>query len=145
VQPSAAAVLGLSVLVLVACAVLFGSLTVEVTPTRVRLGFGPGWIRKTFETAEIVEAKMVQNPWYYGWGIHLTPRGWLYNVAGSDAVEIRLRNGRPYRIGTDEPHELLIAIESVIAHPRRPVFVCTHNVVHNLRADLARTVRKHGP
>lgn len=118
VQPAVGAVLGLSLLVLVACLVLFGSLTVEVTTTHVRLRFGPGWIRKSFDAAEIVEAEMVQNPWHYGWGIRWTPRGWLFNVAGSDAVEIRLRNGRRYRIGTDEPHNLLLAIESVTANPR---------------------------
>jgi hypothetical protein len=118
VQPAVGAVLGLSLLVLVACLVLLGSLTVEVTTTHVRLWFGLGWIRKSLDAAEIVETEMVQNPWYYGWGIQWTPRGWLFNVAGSDAVEIRLRNGRRYRIGTDEPHKLLLAIESVTANPR---------------------------
>jgi hypothetical protein len=117
VQPAVGAVLGLSLLVLVACLILFGSLTVEVTSRQVSLWFGPGLIRKSFEATEIVDAKMVQNPWYYGWGLRWTPRGWLFNVAGADAVEIQLRNGRRYRIGTDEPHKLLIAIEDVAGNP----------------------------
>jgi len=117
-QPAVAVVLGIALLVLVACLILFGSLTVEVTASRVRLWFGPGWIRKSFEAAEIVEARMVQNPWHYGWGIHRIPPGWLFNVAGSDAVEIRLRNDQRYRIGTDEPHELLLAIEGVTDESR---------------------------
>jgi hypothetical protein len=116
--PAVAIVLGISLLVLVACLILFGSLTVEVTSSRARLWFGPGVVRKSFETTEIVEAKMVENPWYYGWGVRLTPHGWLFNVAGNDAVEIKMRSGRRYRIGTDEPDKLLLAIEGVIGGPR---------------------------
>ncbi len=36
-----------------------------------------------------------------------------------DAVEIQLKNGRRYRIGTDEPAELLGAVESVIANTEK--------------------------
>jgi hypothetical protein len=35
---------------------------------------------------------------------------WIYNVSGFDAVEITLKNGNTYRIGTDEPKELEQAI-----------------------------------
>ena len=38
------------------------------------------------------------------------PRMWIYNVAGLDAVEIKLRNGKTYRVGTDEPKKLEQAI-----------------------------------
>ena len=117
-EPAVAIVLAISLLILVACLVLFGSLTVEVTPERVNLWYGPGWIRKSFDASEIVEAKMVVNPWYYGWGIRWTPHGWLFNVAGNDAVEIRMQNDRRYRIGTDEPDKLLLAVEGVIGASR---------------------------
>ena len=49
-------------------------------------------------------------PWWYGWGIHLTPRGWLYNVGGLDAVELALNNGRTLRIGSDEAAALARAL-----------------------------------
>jgi hypothetical protein len=116
--PAVAIVMGISLLILAVSMILFGTLTVEVTPSAVRLWFGPGLIRKSFEAFEIIEAKMVENPWYYGWGIRLTPHGWLFNVSGNDGVEIRMRNGRRYRIGTDEPDKLLIAIEGVIGTAR---------------------------
>lgn len=90
---------------------LFGSLTVEVTPSQVTVRFGPGLIRKTFKTADIRGARIVRNPWYYGWGIRLTPRGWMFNVSGFQAVEIDLGDGRRFRIGTDEPERLLAAIQ----------------------------------
>ncbi|MEK7656054.1 MAG: hypothetical protein AAB386_05245 [Patescibacteria group bacterium] len=35
---------------------------------------------------------------------------WIYNVSGFDAVEIILKNGKIYRIGTDVPKELEVAI-----------------------------------
>ncbi len=103
--------------VLAACAFLFHALTVSVSRDTIVLRFGIGLIRKRFAATEIQRAVTVSNRWYYGWGIKLTPHGWLYNVSGFDAVEILLSNGRKYRIGTDEPEELCSAIETVIAGP----------------------------
>lgn len=97
-------------IVLSACMLLFGALTVEVQPERVVLWFGPGLIRKEFRVKEIRGAAVVRNPWYWGWGIRLTPHGWLFNVSGFDAVEIKLSSGLKYRIGTDDPQALLSAI-----------------------------------
>ena len=42
------------------------------------------------------------------------PKVWIYNVSGFDAVEIIMRNGRIYRIGTDVPGELETAIKRTI-------------------------------
>jgi hypothetical protein len=90
--------------------VLFHSLTVIVSDTTVSIRFGPGLIRKTLPLDAIQACRTVTNPWYYGWGIHLTRNGWLYNVSGFSAVEVTLRNGKKYRIGTDAPRELEAAI-----------------------------------
>ena len=78
---------------LAAIAWVFSSLTVEVTPTRLIWFFGPGLLRKSIERETIIGATPVRNPWWYGWGIHLTPRGWLYNVGGLDADQFALSNG----------------------------------------------------
>ncbi len=88
----------------------FSSLTVEVTPTRLIWFFGPGLLRKSIEREAIMGATPVRNLWWYGWGIHLTPRGWLYNVGGLDAVELALSNGSTLRIGSDEPEALARAL-----------------------------------
>jgi len=104
---------GAIALVCVICGLLFHSLTVQVSRDEILLTFGIGLIRKRFVVADIQSCAAVRNRWYYGWGVKLTPHGWLYNVSGFDAVEIELRNGRKYRIGTDEPAELLAAIQSV--------------------------------
>ena len=103
-----------SVIILI-CTLLFDSLTVRVSQQFIQIHFGIGIIRKQFAIANIQNVTIVRNKWYYGWGLRLTPRGWLYNVAGLDAVEIRLHNGKQYRIGTDEPKELHNALNSVLA------------------------------
>ena len=98
---------------LLVCITIFPSLTVEVTDNEVRVRFGLGPIGKRFPTSAIQQVRAVRNPWYYGWGIRWFPRGWLFNVSGLDAVELVMRDRRVYRIGTDQPNELLAAIESV--------------------------------
>ena len=102
---------GIAVLfVLLLCFVLFWALTVEVTESDVVLKFGFGLIRKRFPLSSIVSARAVRNKWYFGWGIRLLPKGWLYNVSGLDAVEIETKDGSVHRLGTDQPSELLRAI-----------------------------------
>jgi hypothetical protein len=64
--------------------------------------------------SRITDARPVRNPWYYGLGIHYTSDGWVFNVAGLDAVEIVLENGRKIRIGTDEPERLAAAIHQAM-------------------------------
>jgi len=39
---------------------------------------------------------------------------WIYNVSGWSAVEIIMKNGKIYRIGTDTPSELEAAIKQSI-------------------------------
>lgn len=98
--------------VLLVALALFHSLTVSVTADAVKLSFGIGLIRRTIPRARIRAARIVRTQWYYGWGIHLIPHGWLYNVSGFDAVELTLDTGRVARIGTDEPAELLAAVQN---------------------------------
>jgi hypothetical protein len=56
----------------------------------------------------------VTNPWWYGWGIRLIPGGWMWNITGNQAVELKLKSGRLLRIGTDEPEALETAIRTRI-------------------------------
>jgi hypothetical protein len=100
------------VLVFLAVALaLFCTLTVVVDESKVLCSFGPGLIRKKLPVTDIVAARPVRNKWYYGWGIRLTPSGWMYNVSGLDAVEVDLVSGKRFRIGTDRPDELTRAVQ----------------------------------
>ena len=85
---------------------LFYRLTVEIDATHLMFRFGIGLIRKRIPLAEIAAVQPVRNTWLYGWGIHRTPHGWLYNVSGWEAVEITLTSGQRLRLGTDEPRRL---------------------------------------
>ena len=94
---------------------LFHSLTVRVSLSDIALSFGVGLIRKQFPIGDISSASIVQNRWYNGFGIRKIRGGWLYNVSGFDAIETQLKNERKYRIGTNQPKELLAAVESALA------------------------------
>ena len=97
---------------LVALGWLFSSLEVAVTRGSVELAFGPGWPRKSIPLSTVEGARPVRNSWWHGWGIRLTPNGWLWNVSGLEAVELELSDGRRFRIGTDEPERLAEAIST---------------------------------
>jgi hypothetical protein len=94
--------------------VLFSSLTVTVGDDEMVVQFGPGPVRKRISLSGIEACRPVRNAWWYGWGIRLTPGGWLWNVSGLDAVELSLRDGGRFRIGTDEPERLCDAIERAV-------------------------------
>ena len=99
--------------------VLFASLTVIIHQDTLEIRFGIGIIKKKFPLSDIESCHIVKNPWYYGWGLHRTPHGWLYNVSGFHAVEIRMKSGDRHRIGTDVPDELDKAIKYSIERTRR--------------------------
>jgi len=92
----------------------FVTLQVIIDGEYLRIKFGFGIFQKKFSLTDIMAVKTVKNHWYYGWGIRiwLWPKMWIYNVSGFDAVEIKLKNGKTYRIGTDEPQKL----EQTILH-----------------------------
>ena len=97
--------------ILLITASLFASLTIEIRDGLLCWRFGVGAIRKSVRLADIQAVEIVKNPWWYGFGIHLTPRGWLYNVSGLRGVEITLKNGKYFRLGTDDPENLAQAIK----------------------------------
>ena len=93
---------------------LFATLTVKVGDRMINIQFGLGVIRKGFLLKDIEAYRTVKNPWYYGWGIRYTPRGWLYNVSGFSAIEIQMKSGKIYRIGTDDPEGLTKALDEIL-------------------------------
>lgn len=106
--------LGLVASILAITLLLFHSLAVTIDEHDLRVKFGIGLIRIKFQLAKLSKATPVKNKWYYGWGIRLFWKGFLYNVSGLDAVEIVLSSGAIHRIGTDEPGALTQAINQAI-------------------------------
>lgn len=90
----------------------FTTLTVTVDDTNLAIKFGLGIYKRKFPLNDIASARTVKNKWYYGWGIRWWPRPkmQIFNVAGLNAIELTMNNGRTYRIGTDEPENLATAI-----------------------------------
>lgn len=96
----------------------FSTLTVaiDVESDTLIVKFGYGIYKKTFPLKEIVSANEVKNKWYYGWGIRLWfwPNMIIYNISGFNAVEIKTKDNKIYRIGTDEPRKLERTIRSAM-------------------------------
>lgn len=106
----------LSLIIMLIVLGLFATLTVAVDEQMIRIKFGLGVIRKRFLLQDIEAYRVVKNPWYYGWGIRYTPRGWLFNVSGFSAIELQMKSGKLYRIGTDDPEGLATAIGEALNH-----------------------------
>jgi hypothetical protein len=105
-------------LVMFVALAIFAKLTVTVGDRKIRIQFGIGIIRKGFHLNDIATYQLVKNPWYYGWGIRYTPRGWLYRVSGSTAIELQMKSGKTYRIGTDDPERLAHALDQALKDAR---------------------------
>lgn len=93
---------------------LFYGMTTVVYQERVTVWFGVGIIRKSIDLAMVQAVEVVKSPWYYGWGIRFIPHGMLYNVSGSDGVELKLAGGQVFRIGTKDPVRLHAALSTII-------------------------------
>jgi len=94
----------------------FATLTASIDENYVRIKFGYGIFARKFALNQIASVQSVKNHWYYGWGVKVWfwPYMWIYSVSGFDAVEITMKNGKVYRIGTDVPEELETAIKQSI-------------------------------
>jgi hypothetical protein len=101
-------------IMLLVCLVLFYRLKITSNDKTLCASVGPGIIRKRVGLAEIVACEPIRIRWWHGWGIHLTPYGWLYNVSGFDAVAIKLRDGGQFALGTNDPHGLTAGIRNAI-------------------------------
>ena len=94
--------------------IVFGyKLTVEIKDGFFRFWFGPGIFWKNVPLEQIAYCGPFKGT-IFGWGIHVGPGGWLYNVSGMKAVTVVLKSGKKMHIGTDEPQRLVEAVNSAI-------------------------------
>jgi hypothetical protein len=93
----------------------FASLTVTVDRERVACRFGLGPFGRKIALADVRGVREARNAWWYGWGIRITPHGWLYNVWGLGAIELELAPRGRVRIGSDEPDRLARAVRDALA------------------------------
>jgi hypothetical protein len=91
---------------------LFATLTVVVDDATIAVRFGVGILRKSIAIADVLKCDLVRTRVLWGWGLHWTPAGWLYNVGGRDAVRLELAGQRPVIVGSDQAPLLRDAIEA---------------------------------
>lgn len=92
----------------------FGWLDVRLDAKKLHLAFGVGWIRRSISLDRIAAAEVVKTRWFYGWGIRLTPKGWMWNTSGFDAVQLTYHDGKHFLIGSDDANRLAAAIEQAV-------------------------------
>lgn len=110
-QATPRALLVAGAIVAVVFGLVWSRLTVRIDGDRLRWSFGAGWPRFSLPLAEIQSVEVTRTTFWQGWGIHRVRAGWLYNIAGLDAVRITRRDGKHVLLGTDEPRRLKAAIE----------------------------------
>jgi len=82
-------------------------LTITISEQTVSFKMGIGLIKKNYPISDIKSVQVVKNNWLYGWGIRVIPGGWLFNVSGFKAIELRFYScDKVIRIGTDKPEEV---------------------------------------
>ncbi|CAG5082596.1 hypothetical protein [Parvicella tangerina] len=95
---------------------IFYNLTIYIQGKTIHVKFGIGLIHIKIPIEKLHEAKMVKTPWWYGWGIRVTPQGMLYNVYGRDAVKVNYTGKgktKTVLLGSAEPEELLKHIKQI--------------------------------
>lgn len=95
------------------CIGLLPTLTVEILDKSLLVYYGLGYIWKKIPLRQIGSCRVIRVPWFWGWGLKWTPRGWMYRVSGLHAVLVETKSGRNYLLGSDEPEKLAEAIETV--------------------------------
>ncbi|MGE5161831.1 MAG: hypothetical protein ACM3O5_10015 [Betaproteobacteria bacterium] len=110
-HPAAPATLVAGAALAVILGLMWSRLTVRIDGDRLRWSFGIGWPRFSLPLAEVQSVEVTRTTFWQGWGIRVVRGGWLYNVAGLDAVRITRTSGRLVLLGTDEPRRLKAAIE----------------------------------
>ena len=107
----AAATMGWGAAVCVALLPFVWDLTITLTGEELRWRLGPGPLGRAVPLHEIDHVAPARvGP--SGWGVQWMPGGWSYVVTGTTSVDLTLRSGRLYRLGTPDPEGLTAAVRA---------------------------------
>ena len=93
---------------------LFYKMNISVEEGVIRIVYGIGLIRIKITPEKIYEVTVFKVPWYWGMGIRITPKGWLYSLNGFKAVLIKYSikgKEKITLIGINDPEQLKTALE----------------------------------
>jgi amino acid permease len=93
---------------------VFYKLKIKVDQDGVHVIYGLGLVHIKIKPEKVFAIRVVKSPWYYGLGIRFTPKGMLYNIQGSKAVQVTYAEGKnkTVLIGTNDPENLKKALET---------------------------------
>ena len=92
-------------------------LTIRIVGRTIEVVYGIGIIKINIKIDTLHRVEVVRTPFYLGWGIRLTPKGWLYNINGFKAVRIvyeRKGKNKTVMLGTLEPEYLKVYLEQFL-------------------------------
>ena len=93
---------------------LIMKLKTSIDKNGINMHFFP-FIKKSVDWQQIKNVKVVNYGFVGGWGIRLwTKYGTVYNVKGDKGLEIVLKSGKKFLIGTQKETELSTIIEKMI-------------------------------
>jgi hypothetical protein len=93
------------------CAVIFSSMTIRIVGPNLEWSLGFGLFAKRFPLSDIASVDAVTLGPLAGLGARTNNfRDWLWIVSGSNAVTFRFVNGRTLSLGTDDPDNLIAAV-----------------------------------
>lgn len=104
-------VLWLVAVILGLCTFAFSALRVRVTSADVSWTFSFGFPSGRVALDDLAAVQVVKVSPLNGIGIHLTLRGWLWNVHTGSAVWLHRKRGASVLLGCDDPEALAAAIE----------------------------------
>ncbi|MCA6470883.1 MAG: hypothetical protein IM571_09290 [Chitinophagaceae bacterium] len=88
-------------------------MTTRIDSKSITISFCIGLIKKKILLDNIVAVRVVQNPWFWGWGIRMIPNGTLYNISGVKGIELKFKNtDKIIRIGSKDPETLKSEIDN---------------------------------
>jgi hypothetical protein len=99
---------------------MFGHLTVRDEGAHLAMRYGPLPVfQGRIPYDQMTSAEPDRTNVLDGWGIHYVPwRGWTYNLWGFGCVKVNLGK-RVIRVGTDEPEQLTVFLQSQIEAGQR--------------------------
>ncbi|GEM_PF-573482 len=98
----------MSIIIFIIC-LLFYQLDTSITYRKIKLRYGIGLIKINPNIDELISVEITRIPWWYGLGIKITSKGWMYNIQGRDVVMLKYQKGaskESIMIGTAQPEEL---------------------------------------
>ncbi|MGH7328650.1 MAG: hypothetical protein ACREJX_09905 [Polyangiaceae bacterium] len=108
------------IIVVAVIGAIFSSLTIRITDRSMAWWFGVPMIGRQIRLDEVESIGPTRTNIMEGWGIHLTWwHGWVWNVSGFNAVQIKLRSGMRFAVGTPEPQAVVEAVERASGSGKR--------------------------